>query len=245
MAIPSVRVPLSGERLQAVYRLTGEQQLAWEKAQDLCLEQTVELPADLVPEGDIREEVVGRLDAFDALATNRFQAVVSFAVETVGGELTQLLNVLFGNSSLKPGIRLERLDLPESLLRALPGPHFGGDGWRERLEVPQRPLLCTALKPMGLPPAALAELARQFALGGIDIIKDDHGLADQPFAPFRERVERCAEAVSRANRLTGYRCLYMANITGEQALERALFARQAGAGALLVAPGLMGFDAIG
>ena len=42
---------------------------------------------------------------------------------------------------------------------------------------------------MGLPAHALADLAYQFALGGIDIIKDDHGLADQSFAPFKERVE--------------------------------------------------------
>ncbi len=246
MAIPTACVPLSGERLRAIYRLTGDRQRAWERAQDLCLEQTVELPADLVPEGDIRDAIVARIEAFEALQPDRFEAVISFAVETVGGELTQLLNVLFGNISLKPGIRLERLELPDALSRTFQGPRFGCDGWRRLLDVPQRPLLCTALKPMGLPPVALAELAQQFAFGGIDIIKDDHGLADQPFAPFRERVERCAEAVQRANQATGYRCLYMPNVTaaGEQALERALFAKQVGAGALLAAPGLMGFDAM-
>jgi len=36
------------------------------------------------------------------------------------------------------------------------------------LGVAQRPLLCTALKPMGLPPSVLADLAYQIALGGID-----------------------------------------------------------------------------
>lgn len=246
MAIPAARVALSGERLRAVYRLVGDRRPAWERARDLCLEQTVELPADLVPEGDIRDAIVGRIESFEPAPPDRFKAVVSFAVETVGGELTQLLNVLFGNISLKPGVRLERLELPDSLLRVFAGPRFGREGWRRLLGVPQRPLLCTALKPMGLPPVALAELAYRFALGGIDLIKDDHGLADQPFAPFQERVERCAEAVGRANEITGYRCLYMANVTaaGEQALERALFAKQAGAGALLAAPGLMGFDAM-
>jgi hypothetical protein len=37
----------------------------------------------------------------------------------------------------------------------------------------------TALKPMGSTTAELAKMAYDFAKGGIDIIKDDHGLADQ------------------------------------------------------------------
>ena len=99
------------------------------------------------------------------------------------------------------------------MLRSFRGPRFGRDGLRERLGVPTRPLLCTALKPLGLSPEGLAELAYRFALGGIDIIKDDHGLADQNFARFRDRVQRCAEAVARANRETGGRSIYVPNVT--------------------------------
>ena len=35
----------------------------------------------------------------------------------------------------------------------------------------------------------LAEIAYRCALGGADIVKDDHGLANQKTAPFRERLE--------------------------------------------------------
>src|SRR5690606_2754524 len=136
-----------------------------------------------------------------------FEATISYAVETTGCELTQFLNVVFGNSSIKPGIRVERLDLPPGLLNAFKGPRLGRDGLRALLGVPTRPLLCTALKPMGLSAKALAEFAYRFALGGMDVIKDDHGLANQSFAPFKERVERCAEAVARANRETGGNCI--------------------------------------
>ena len=66
---------------------------------------------------------------------------------------------------------------------------------------------------MGLSAAELAELASALALGGIDLIKDDHGLADQPFCRFEERVARCAEAVARANAQTGEPCLYAPNVT--------------------------------
>jgi ribulose-bisphosphate carboxylase large chain len=99
---------------------------------------------------------------------------------------------------------------------------------------------------MGLSAQNLADLAYQFALGGMDIIKDDHGLANQPFAPFEERVQRCAEAVARANSETGGRCIYMPGLVApaDRVLERALFAKRAGAGGLLVAPGLVGLDAM-
>jgi ribulose-bisphosphate carboxylase large chain len=239
-----MQINLSGERFQVIYHLAGNEAEAARKAQDICLEQTVELPADLVPDGAIRDGVVGRIESLRAVETDRFEAVISYAVETAGCELPQLLNVIFGNISIKPGIRVERLDLPVSLLSVFKGPRFGRSGIRSLLGVAQRPLLCTALKPMGLSARELAELAYQFALGGIDIIKDDHGLANQSFAPYRERVQLCAEAVARANRATGRSCIYMANVTAaaDQIVTRARLAQEAGAGGLLVAPGLVGLD---
>jgi len=112
------------------------------------------------------------------------------------------------------------------------------------LGITGRPLLGTALKPMGLPASDLPNLSCQLALGGVDIIKEDHGLTDQPFAPFAERVPRCAEAVARANRQTGYRCLYVPNVTApaDQIEHRARRAREWGAGGMMLAPGLTGWD---
>ncbi|MCL4458859.1 MAG: RuBisCO large subunit C-terminal-like domain-containing protein [Chloroflexi bacterium] len=242
--LSAMALALSGERFRVVYRLTGDESDARAKAEDICLEQTVEFPSDLVPAGPIRDHIVGRIESFEALGPGHFEAVVSFAIETVGLELTQLISVIFGNISLKPGIRVERLELPERLLQVFKGPRFGREGLRAGLGVPERPLLCTALKPMGLSAKELAQLAYQFALGGIDIIKDDHGLADQPFAPYRERLQRCVEAVERANRETGQKCIYVPNITApdDEIVEKALFARQTGAGGLLIAPGLTGLD---
>ncbi|NPV92652.1 MAG: ribulose 1,5-bisphosphate carboxylase large subunit [Firmicutes bacterium] len=236
---------LSGERFQAVYILTGSEEEALAKARDICLEQTVELPGELIPAGTIRDSVVGRLESFEPHG-DRFRAVVSYAAETAANELTQLLNVLYGNISLKPGHRLERMVLPPSMLGRYRGPRFGISGLRERLGVERRPLLFTALKPMGLSARELAEMAYQFALGGIDIIKDDHGITDQCFAPFEERVRLCAEAVSRANRLMGRRSIYVANITSSprKVFERAALAASAGAGGFLLAPGLAGIDAL-
>lgn len=235
---------LSGERFRVTYRLVGDEAEARDKAGDLALEQTVEFPGDLLPAGNIQTEIAGQIEVLEPADAGHYAAVISYAVETAGDELTQLLNVIFGNSSIKPGIRVERLDLPAALLARFRGPRFGQRGLRDALNVHDRPLLSTALKPMGLSAAALAELAYAFALGGIDIIKDDHGMANQPFSPFEERVTRCAAAVARANRETGLNCIYMPHVSAPAhlLLERARFAREAGAGGLLVCPGLTGMD---
>ncbi|HXV41768.1 MAG TPA: RuBisCO large subunit C-terminal-like domain-containing protein, partial [Anaerolineae bacterium] len=236
---------LSGDRFTVIYRLVGVDEVDIRaKIKGICLEQTVELPQELLPDDDIRAGVVGRLESLQRLEANYFEAAISYAIETTGFELPQLLNVMFGNTSMQPHIRVERLELPASLLQAFKGPRFGRVGLRKLVNAPARPLLCTALKPMGLPVKDLAHLAYQFALGGIDLIKDDHGLANQPFHPFYERVRRCAAAVNEANQKTGYNCLYVPNITApaHQIVERAFFAKEAGAGGVMLIPGLAGLD---
>jgi ribulose-bisphosphate carboxylase large chain len=234
----------SGERFTVTYRLFGSEKEARAKAEDICIEQTVEFPADEVPEGIIRDRIFGRIDLFERVDQESFNAGISFAIEIVAGELTQFLNVVFGNSSIKPGIRVEHLDLPVSMLEHFKGPRFGREGLRKLLDEPKRPLLSSAIKPMGLSCKELADLAYQFALGGMDIIKDDHGLTDQCCSPFAERVKGCAEAIRKANKERGGHTIYIANITAPNAevKKRAQLAKDAGAGGLMIAPGLVGFD---
>ena len=234
----------SGDRFSVTYRIFGDEKEARSKAEDICIEQTVEFPADEVPEGIIRDHVFGRIESFERHDAESFKAIISYAVEIASGELTQLLNVIFGNSSIKPGIRVEHLDLPDSLLKQFKGPRFGREGLRKLLNIPKRPLLSTAIKPMGLSCQELAGLAYQFALGGMDMIKDDHGLTNQCCSPFEERVKRCAEAVRKANKETGGRTIYVANITApaREVMNRVRIAKDAGAGGLMAAPGLIGMD---
>ena len=102
------------------------------------------------------------------------------------------------------------------------------------------------MKPVGLSPEALADLAYQYVVGGLDFIKDDQGLVDQDFCPFDERVARCAAAVAKGNEETGRKCLYFPNVTGsgKGIDKRASVAKEAGAGGVLLCPGLTGFEAI-
>lgn len=238
---------LSGERFAAVYRIVATTEAdAAARARGICFEQTVEFPEAAIPHREIREQIVGRTAALTPAGDGCWEAVIEFPVEVAGRELTQLLNVLFGNISLRPGIRLERFDLPASLAGLYRGPRFGQRGLRELVGVEGRPLLCTAIKPMGLSAVELAEMTYKLALGGIDLIKDDHGMADQVFCRFAERVARCGEAVERANAETGRRCLYLPHITApfDELVERAVRAKAAGAGGFLFCPGLAGLDAM-
>jgi S-methyl-5-thioribulose 1-phosphate isomerase len=245
---------VSGDRLRVTYQLTcapGEDPEA--KARDIAFEQTVELPPECVSP-EIAARVVGRVEALEPLAREgrtgrggRWRAVITYDPAAVGTEVPQLLNLLFGNISMKPAILVTGVEWPEPLLRSLGGPRFGIPGVRELCGVSQRrPLLCTALKPVGLSAAELAELCYRFALGGIDIIKDDHNLADQRTAPFRQRVARCQEAVMKANVETGGHSVYFPQLArGSPAIQDELaVARAAGCRGVMVSPIIVGLDTV-
>jgi len=237
---------LSGARISACYRLSGTEAEARAAAALVCIDQTVEASEEAIPPGIVREQLVGRVEAWESRVPGAYDATVSYPVELLGDGMAPLLNVLFGISSLRRGIRLLRFDLPPAALSGWRGPRFGQAGLRKLVGAPGRPLVCGVLKPVGLSIEALADLAYRFALGGLDLIKDDQALSDQAFCPFDERVRRCAEAVSKANRETGGRCLYLPHVTGpgETMRRHARTAKAAGAGGLLIAPGLAGFDAL-
>ena len=131
------------------------------------------------------------------------------------GDVAQTINMLFGNSSLHDHVELVDADFPPEFLGALPR-----SALRHRRSAraarcaATRPLTCAALKPQGLSPERLAALCHTLALAGVDIIKDDHGLADQSYAPFRARVAACQRAIERAQHETGRRTLYAPSLVG-------------------------------
>lgn len=243
----TLRRQLTGDSFAVSYRIQGTEQEILEIAQNICVEQTVEFPAGHIDCPAIQSGILGRIDCTGSLGNGWHRVNIVYSAETVGEDFPQLLNVVFGNSSLLPGITLERIILSEKLRQRFRGPQYGIPGLRERLGVYDRPFAFTALKPMGLPPEALAEEAYRCALGGVDLIKDDHGLMNQPFAPYRARVEQAAAAVCRANEETGGHTAYIPNVSGSlrHMEDRLSLAVDCGCGGVMVAPGLVGFDLIG
>lgn len=234
------------ERIQVVYRVQCPADEIGQYAKAMALEQTVEVPESLVTEAYIRESIVGQVERIEPVEGEGESYLVHMGYNPAlaSNQIPQLLNLLFGNISIKGNIRIDDVVLPEGLLAQFEGPRFGIEGVRGLLGVHGRPLLATALKPKGLSGDALAALAGAFALGGGDLVKDDHNLAEATFEAFKDRVSRCQAAVEKANESTGRNCLYLPNLLGPvEELERQLdFLMGLGVQGVLVCPLLVGLD---
>ena len=214
-----------------------------EAANALRVEQSIEFPNELAPEW-IQEKVVGQVLEVGETRQGTTNLSIAYNPDTTGGEMPALLNVLWGNASMIPGVRVRKVDFPASLLSQFSGPRFGISGLREIFDAPQRPLASTALKPMGMSSKDLAADAYLIAKSGFDTIKDDHSLANQPWSTWRERVGSISDAVARANKETGKQCLYAPslNLPSDQIHASAIEAKALGATSLLVLPGIAGWD---
>jgi ribulose-bisphosphate carboxylase large chain len=233
----------SDASLRVTYLVRAAAGDAAARAEALMLEQTVELPrAAAARDPWVAAHILGRVERISAVGDGTHRVTIAQPLATTAGDPAQLLDVLFGNSSLQPDVVLADVELPDAAFDWLPGPRAGIAGLRAIAGVTGRPLVATALKPMGLRPAQLAALCATFARAGIDLVKDDHGLADHPFCPFEARVEACLRAIDEAARDTGRRALYVPNLIGTpQRVHRQLaFAREAGVRAVMVSPMLTG-----
>lgn len=232
-----------GDRFSVSYRIAADEKTALEMAKSMCVEQTVEFPAQHIECDAIHSDIIGRLEDFSP-CDGGFRALISYSDQCATEEFSQFFNVVFGNSSLLPGITVERIHLSRELRDWFPGPKYGVPGLRERLGVERRPLAFTALKPMGLPTVALADEAYQCALGGVDLIKDDHGLMNQCFSTYQDRVKTVCEAVRQGNEESGHHTAYIPNLSGsfESIMDRVRYAEDCGAGGVMLAPGLVGYD---
>lgn len=214
-----------------------------EKIDGMCLEQTAELPRGVLS-SEIEEQVVGKPVSSEKIDDQKYNVVIAWPLADVGDDISQFLNILYGNISMQPGIRILEAEWEALCPSVFQGPAFGIEEIRDQYNISKRPLSATALKPLGSSPDELAELAFQFARGGIDVIKDDHGLADQEFAPFEERVEACVEAVQRANDRNGHCSYYYPNITAfaSKTIERYKIAAEMGADGVLLCPHIAGLE---
>ena len=202
------------ERLIATYHVRSDAAAIAARAYGIAVEQSVEMPVEGIDDPGVLEGIVGRVEDIADLGDGRFAVRIGLAVATTGPEAGQLFNMLFGNSSIQDDVTLEAVELPESVVSAFPGPNLGIAGLRARVGAAGRALTCGALKPQGLPPELLAALAARMARGGMDYIKDDHGLADQAYSPFAARVEAVAVALQRVADAGGRLTRYVPSLSG-------------------------------
>jgi ribulose-bisphosphate carboxylase large chain len=230
------------ERIQALYRVKSDTKAIAARAKGIAVEQSVEMPVEAIDDPYVLNEIVGKVEEIADRGDGSFDVRIGLASDTTGYEPGQLLNMLFGNTSIQEDVTLIDAEIPRAFAAVFGGPRHGLEGLRKRVNAPQRPLTCSALKPQGLPPKELAALAGRMAAGGIDYIKDDHGLADQAYSPFAARVAACAEAVAAASAKTGIPTRYLPSLGGNlDSLRRQMrHVVMAGLDSVLIAPMIVG-----
>jgi ribulose-bisphosphate carboxylase large chain len=231
--------------IHAIYEINSSAEEIESRAFGLALEQSVELPIEAIHDDWVMREVVAGVADISPALPGKFRVTIRLKAATVGENSAQFLNMLFGNCSLQEDISLVDVLIPPELANHFGGPRFGIQGLRDATGVHGRPLSCAALKPQGLPLEELASLAETLALAGIDIIKDDHGFADQTYAKFPERVRLVQQAVDRANAKkpgNRQRTLYAPSLVGNPLTlwTQVDIALNAGVGAVMLAPMLIG-----
>lgn len=237
----------TSSRFTATYRIAAsDYEEAKKLAFGIAVEQTVECPYELVEGTLIGDTIVGQIEDLKKAEPGAYYATISYEPEATGEEMAELINMLFGNTSLQPGIRLMSFELPDTMYNDYPGPRFGRTGIRELCGVPRGPILMSAIKPLGRSPKELGKMVYGLALGGCPIIKDDHSLMNQSYAPFEERVLQCVMALADAKEKTGHKSIYIANCTadGLSFLDRAYKAKELGADGIMAAPAITGFTLI-
>ena len=189
-------------------------------------------------------------DGDDPDAYERAEVTLSFPFENVGPSLENLMTTVAGNLfELRyfSGLRLLDLDLPERFSDAYPGPQYGIEGTRDLLDVHDRPIIGTIVKPsVGLSPEATGEVVEEMVAAGLDFVKDDELIADPPYSPLEDRVAEIMSVVDAHREETGREVMYACNLTGDvdEMLERHDRVREAGGNCVMVSLNSVGLSGV-
>ncbi|SFA53607.1 2,3-diketo-5-methylthiopentyl-1-phosphate enolase [Parageobacillus thermantarcticus] len=243
----------------ATYLIHDEKDIE-KKAEGIALGLTVGTWTDLpqLEREQLRKhkgEVVHIQVLEDSERTNRYfgkrlkRAIVQIAYPTANfsADIPALLTTVFGKLSLDGEVRLLDITFSNEWKKQFPGPRFGIDGIRQKVDVYDRPLLMSIFKGViGRDIAYLTEQLKQQALGGVDLVKDDEILFDSDLLPFEKRITAGKAVLNEVYEKTGKRTLYAVNLTGKtfELKEKAKRAVELGADILLFNVFAYGLDVL-
>jgi ribulose-bisphosphate carboxylase large chain len=145
---------------------------------------------------------------------------IAYPYQNLGARIPNIITAIAGEGAFHSygmkTIKLMDIHFPISFLDQFEGPRFGVKGLRDMLGVYNRPLTLGVIKPnIGLPSEPFAELGYKAWLGGLDIAKDDELLFDTPVNPTEKRMALLGAYRIKAEKETGNKKIYLANITDE------------------------------
>lgn len=177
--------------------------------------------------------------------TSRF--TIRYPLHNITPDFSSILTTTFGKLSLDDSVRLVDIDLPETLATDFSGAKFGVQGIRTLLDVHDRPLVMSIFKGViGRDLHFLEQQLKDQLAGGIDIVKDDEILYDNPLTPSLERAKVGATVLNEHFATTGKRALYAVTLSGPVfgLRDQALRLIAAGATALLFNVYTYGLDTL-
>ncbi|MEI4771236.1 2,3-diketo-5-methylthiopentyl-1-phosphate enolase [Psychrobacillus sp. FJAT-51614] len=172
---------------------------------------------------------------------------IDYPSANFSADLPAILTTVFGKLSLDGEVKLLDLEFSSDLLSNFPGPRFGIESIRNLLGVYNRPLVMSIFKGViGRDIDYLSEQLRHQALGGVDLVKDDEILFENPLTPFEKRIITAKEVLRQVYEETGHRTLYAVNLSGRTSdlKSKAKKAKDLGADALLFNVHAYGLDVL-
>lgn len=172
---------------------------------------------------------------------------ISYPMENFSHDIPAILTTVFGKLSLDGEVKLVDLDFQSEVKNSFPGPVFGIDGIRSTLGVYKRPLVMSIFKGViGRDIEFLRDQLKQQLLGGVDLVKDDEILFENPLTPFEKRIETSRSVLREVFETTGHKAMYAVNLTGRtfDLVEKARRARELGAECLLFNVFAYGLDVL-
>jgi len=169
-----------------------------------------------------------------------------FETDNIPQLLASVAGNIFGLKGINKLLLLD-LQLPDEFLYKNLGPALGIPGIRKLVNVYDRPLLGSIIKPkVGLSPREHARVAYEAWRGGVDLIKDDENLTDQKFCPFEDRVKFTLEAKQKVEEETGEKKIYAPNITAsfDEMLKRAEVVKKLGGECIMIDVITVGFAGV-
>ena len=243
--------------ITACYQLYGKTGTFEKKAEGIALGLTIGSWTDLpLLEQEHLKKHKGNVvsitefpESLDPLNNEEIRAEVRISYPSINfsADLPAILTTVFGKLSLDGKVKLLDLEFGSTLIRHFPGPKFGIEGIRKKLGVFDRPLAMSIFKGvLGKDLNFMAAQLREQALGGVDIVKDDEILFENPLTPFEQRISKGREVLKQTFEETGHRTLYAVNLTGRtsELVNKAKRARELGADAILFNVHTYGLDVL-
>jgi len=207
-----------GKDLICLFRIEPAAGLSFkEAANTVALESSTGTWVDV----KTKKDYVNKLSAkVYAMSKKEKRVMIAYPEELFeDGNAPNILSSIAGNvfgMKAVDGLRLEDVSFPADLIKSFAGPRYGIHGFRKLLNIKERPLVGTIVKPkLGLNTKDHVKVAYNAWTGGCDIVKDDENLSSQKFNTFEKRAAKTLEAKDKAEEQTGDKKAYLINVTAE------------------------------